>query len=75
MKIHYIFGPHGTFFNQPVRIEMNWGYLKHYSGPIQLWYLEDDGEVTLVEDAIIEDNKKLCIVYVNHFSNYYFPRR
>ncbi|MBM3243000.1 hypothetical protein FJZ31_42615 [Candidatus Poribacteria bacterium] len=74
-KIHYIFGPHGTSFNQPVRLEMPWEILKNYDGPLQLWYLEDNLEWVLVQNAIIEKTNKLCTVYVNHFSEYYFPRR
>jgi len=75
-KIHAIFGPYGTFFNVPVRLEMPWStYLKDYEGPLELWYLEDNGELVLVEDAIIEKNKSRFILYVNHFSEYYYPRR
>jgi len=73
-KIHYTFGPHGTVFKEPVRLEMPWSYLGDYDGPLQLWYLEENGEWVLVEDAVIEETTKSCIVYVEHFSQYYFPR-
>jgi hypothetical protein len=73
-QIHYIFGPHGTAFNEPVRLEIPWSYLEDYEGPLELWYL-DGNEWVLVEDAIIEVENSRFIVYVNHFSEYYFPRR
>jgi hypothetical protein len=74
-KIHYIFGPHGTVFNVPVQLEMSWSYLNDYDGPLQLWYLEDNLGWVIVEDAIIEETNSRCIVYVDHFSEYYYPRR
>jgi hypothetical protein len=74
-KIHYLFGPHGTFFNVPVTLEMTWSYLKDYNGPLELWYLEDNGELTLVEDAIPDQQGKKYHIHVNHFSEYYFLRR
>ncbi|MBM3242998.1 hypothetical protein FJZ31_42605 [Candidatus Poribacteria bacterium] len=74
-KIHYIFGPHGTFFNVTVRVEMPWSYLKNYNGPLQLWYLEDNGVLTIAKDACPDEIGKRYVVYVNHFSEYYFPRR
>jgi hypothetical protein len=73
-QIHYIFAPHGTAFNEPVRLEIPWSYLEDYEGPLELWYL-DGNEWVLVEDAIIEVENSRFIVYVNHFSEYYFPRR
>jgi len=74
-KIHFILGPGGAAFNLPVRLEMSSSYLKDYDGPLQLWHLEDNGEWVLVEDAIIEETNSRCIVYVDHFSEYYYPRR
>jgi len=74
-KIHCIFGPHGAVFYLPVRLEMSSSYLNDYDGPLQLWCLEDNGEWVLVEDAIIEETNSRCIVYVDHFSEYYYPRR
>ena len=73
-KIHYIFGPHGTVFNVPVEITMPWNYLRNYSGSLELWYLEDNGDVTLVGDAVPDENGKKYTLYVDHFSEYYFPR-
>ncbi|MBC8232718.1 hypothetical protein H8E77_24480 [bacterium] len=73
-KIHYIFAPHGTVFNESVRLEIPWSYLEDYEGPLELWYL-DGNEWVLVEDAIIEVENNRFIVYVEHFSEYYFPRR
>ena len=73
-KIHYIFGPHGTVFNQPVELTVKWSYLDDYEGPLELWYLEDNGEVILVEDAIVSETTSRIIFNVNHFSEYYFPR-
>jgi hypothetical protein len=73
-QIHYIFAPHGTVFNESVRLEIPWSYLEDYEGPLELWYL-DGNEWVLVEDAIIEVENSRFIVYVDHFSEYYFPRR
>ena len=73
-KIHYIFEPNGIVFNEPVEIRMPWSYLKDYDGDLELWYLDDNGEWILVEDAIIELEKKRYILYIDHFSQYYTPR-
>ena len=73
-KIHYIFGPSGTVFNELIEIKVPWSYLKDYDGDLELWSLNDDDEWTLVEDAIIDQQKKRYILYIDHFSEYYFPR-
>jgi hypothetical protein len=97
-KIHYVFGPHGTVFNLPVRLEMNWGVLNNYDGDKNLWYLlsevqtmdletnlvtlgysdweiDDENQLWVIEDTTIEEATSSFIVYVDHFSEYYYPRR
>jgi hypothetical protein len=115
-KIHYVFGPHGTVFNVPIRLEMSWAYLDKYQGDLELWYLQETGDWTLenptitdidtrfrliagidgsvnilylddnnqwvlindvviVEDQVVETTNSRVIVYIDHFSEYYFPRR
>ena len=73
-KIHYIFEPEGIYFDEPVEIQIPWSYLKDYDGEIGLWYLDDNGEWVLVEYAIIDTTKKKITAYIDHFSEYYFPR-
>jgi hypothetical protein len=115
-KIHYVFGPHGTVFNTPIRVEMSWAYLDKYQGDFELWYLQDTGDWTLenptikdidnrftigqgidgslitfyfddnnqwvmigdaviAEEQVVETTNSRVIVYIDHFSEYYFPRR
>jgi hypothetical protein len=97
-KVHYVFGPHGTWFKAPVRLEMPWGILNNYDGPNDLWYLLDDvddkkldrtitalgysdydmdvdGSIWVIENTTTDESTSCFIVYVDHFSEYYYPRR
>lgn len=41
----------------------------------KLWYLQDDDECVIVEDAIVDEVNQRFVIYIDYFSEYYFPRR
>ncbi|MBC8235765.1 hypothetical protein H8E77_39965 [bacterium] len=75
-RIDFHFGPHGTFFEQPVEIKMSWATLKSMNVDNLVLYYNDDVN-GWQEESQAEFNKqhKSASVYVNHFSEYYFNRR
>ena len=80
--IHFEFGPHGTVFNnrknKRVKLELSWSSLKDVDpGELVLYYFNDDENV---QDWVVEttaefkNNEKKAVLYIDHFSKYYYDR-
>jgi len=76
-NVYFEFGPHGTYFNEPVELELSWESLRHVKGKDLILYYYDEN----VEDWVEETNgkwnnkDKKVTLYINHFSLYHNRRR
>ena len=68
------FGPHGLNFNNPVEVELSYK-LADLSGIedetlLQVYYLNEETGIWELIGGIVDANKKMIKVYLNHFSRY-----
>ncbi len=67
------FGPHGTFFNKPVRVRVSYA-LADLSGIIEenlrAYYYNQDTGIWEYIGGTVNTRKKIIEFYVNHFSRY-----
>ena len=76
-RIDFNFGPHGTVFNKPVQLELSWATLKDVTADELILYYYDEklGEWVEETTAVWDETGKKAVLYIDHFSRYYFDRR
>jgi len=78
-RVDFHFEPHGTVFAKPVEIELSWAMLQDGTLKPQdliLYYYDESVEDWVEETtACWKRQDKVAVIYVNHFSLYYFRRR
>ena len=79
--IYFEFGPHGITFNnrknKSVKVELSWATLQDVNpDELVLYYFNEDlGEWVVETTAEFKNNEKKAVLYLDHFSKYYYDRR
>jgi hypothetical protein len=76
-RVDFNFGPHGMVFAKSVRLELSWATLKDVTADdlILYYYDEELGEWVEETSAVWDETGKKAVLYIDHFSKYYFDRR
>lgn len=68
-----IFGPHGTWFNQPVRVELSYknaDLTGINEEDLRIYYFNENTNIWEAVGGTVDTNNKIVIAYLEHFSRY-----
>jgi len=73
--INFLFAPHPLSFNIPVKLKLTAQYVKEIVGDESIVYYYDEAQRGLIGKTTgYQDSPRAFVVFINHFSQYYFAR-